>query len=172
MGSNHKVQNAESLSDLTCVDLDRFPLHKPHSEIYRRCIAEAQEGLAKEGCCVLRGLVRADALPKIAAETGDLAPKAHFTSSRATVYGQVSDETQPEGHPLSAEVQRDNGFVAGDHIDDSAWIRQLYHAPAFRNFIGACLVGHIGTPHLPFGLIRAFAFTSFWGLWRGTRYSK
>jgi len=33
MGSNHKVQNAESLSDLTCVDLDRFPLHKPHSEI-------------------------------------------------------------------------------------------------------------------------------------------
>lgn len=124
---------------LDCVETGRYPLQDPASDAYRARVAEARADLERDGCCVLRGLIREDALGVIADETRALAPRAHFTSSRATVYGGLPDPSQPEGHPLSREVQRDNGFVAGDFISPDARIRQLYHAPEFRNFIGACL---------------------------------
>jgi hypothetical protein len=131
--------DAAAPAALACVDLDLYPLHLPDSETYERCIAEARESLASDGCCVLPGLIREDALPDISAETREMAPHAYFTSSRATVYGGSADKTQPRGHPLRVEVQRNNGFVAGDHIGGSTRVRQLYHTPAFREFIGACV---------------------------------
>lgn len=124
---------------LGCVDTERFPLRDPSSATYRRRVEEAREGLARDGCCVLRGLIRPEALAALTEETTGLAPEAHFTSSRATVYGNTPDPDMPEGDPRRVEVQRDNGFVAGDLIPDRARIRQLYHDDDFRRFVGDCL---------------------------------
>ncbi|WP_305971323.1 MULTISPECIES: hypothetical protein [unclassified Mameliella] len=124
---------------LGCVDTERFPLRDPDSATYRLRVTEAREALEHDGCCVLRGLIRPDALPALAEETAGLAPKAHFTSSRATVYGNTPNPDHPEGDPRRVEVKRDNGFVAGDFIPDTAQIRQLYHDADFRRFVGACL---------------------------------
>ncbi|MWD27822.1 hypothetical protein E0K89_010080 [Aquicoccus sp. SCR17] len=133
-------QDAElSRGPLDCVETSRFPLHDPASEAYRQRVEEARADLERDGCCVLRGLIREDALAQLGAETRALAPHAHFTSSRATVYGGLPDKAQQPGHPLGVEVQRDNGFVAGDFIAPETRIRQLYHAPEFRKFVGACL---------------------------------
>jgi hypothetical protein len=133
------IETAVSADALSPVDLDRYPLDAPGGQTYRHCVAEARAALQNDGCAVLKRLIRPAALSGIAEETRALAPQAHFTSSRATVYGGTPDPDRPEGHPLRAEVQRDNGFVAGDLIGPETRIRQLYHAPEFRRFIGACL---------------------------------
>lgn len=124
---------------LAPVDIDRYPLDAPGSKAYRDCVGEARAALAADGCAVLKGLIRPEALSELRAETQALAPLAHFTSSRATVYGGAPDPEMPEGHPLRTEVQRDNGFVAGDLVGAQTQIRQLYHCPQFRRFVGACL---------------------------------
>jgi hypothetical protein len=124
---------------LSCVDLERFPLHQPDGEAYATRIAEARDSLATDGCCVLPGFIKREVLAELAAESSDLASHAHFAGSRATVYGKNPDETQPAGHALREEVHRDNGFVAGDNIGATTHIRQLYHATSFRNFVGACV---------------------------------
>ncbi len=126
-------------SALDCIDLERFPLHRPESAAYRARVAEARASLADDGCCVLRGVVAERALSDLARETAGLAPHAHFTASRATVYGGTPDLAQSEGHPRRVEVRRDNGFVAGDLIGPETHIRRLYQAPAFRRFVGDCL---------------------------------
>jgi hypothetical protein len=124
---------------LSFVDLDRFPLNQSDSEAYHECVEGARSSLSDDGCCVLQGLINEDALNDTAAETRNLASYAYFAGSRATVYGGSPDMSLPSEDPRRVEVQRDNGFVAGDRIPAETRIRQLYHAPAFRNFIGACV---------------------------------
>ena len=124
---------------ISVVDLDHYPIHLPDSKIYQLRISAARKGLESEGCCVLKGFIRTDSLAQISAETAALCPKAHFTGSRATVYGGPLDPAYPTDHPRNMAVQRDNGFVAGDLIGGQTAVRRLYHAKSFRDFVGQCL---------------------------------
>ncbi len=124
---------------LDSLDLERYPLDRPESDLYAGRVAEARESLADDGCCVLPGLVRPAALAEMAAETRRLAPEAHVITANPTVYGGSPDESFPEGHPRRRSVARANGFVAADRIGPETRIRRLYEAPAFRAFVGACM---------------------------------
>jgi len=124
---------------LDCIDLDRYPLHRPHAPLYRQRVAEARASLEEDGCCVIPGLIREGALPDIAAETQALAPDAYRTAATLTVYGAPPCEDAPEGDPLGIGVRRSNAFVAADRIGPERRIRQLYESPDFRAFVGRCM---------------------------------
>lgn len=136
-----KVQEIEKTTPaaLEIVDLERFPLHRPASATLASRVEEAREQLTADGCCRLASLIRPEALARVAAETQALAPYAHFTRSRATVYGGEPDFSFPADHPRRVEVQRDNGFVAGDMISPGSLMRALYHAPEFQAFLARCI---------------------------------
>jgi hypothetical protein len=127
------------LSALDMVDLDQYPLDQPGSALYRQRIAEARDGLLASGCCVLPKLVKAERLAHLAEETRGLAGGAFFAGSEATVYGGAPNPDYPDGHPFGTRIYRENGFVAGDRISPETRIRRLFHAPAFRDFIAACI---------------------------------
>lgn len=134
-----ELSDPDTTSALDCVETGRYPLDRPDSAAYQSRVSEARAALERDGCCVLRGLIRQDALEALRRETAALAPDAHFTSSLATVYGTAPDTDAPRTDPRGAEIRRDNGFVAGDLIPAATRIRRLYHHPGFRRFIGDCL---------------------------------
>src|SRR5262245_23480470 len=131
--------DSKTTSAIDVVDLDLYPIHLPQSEIYQSRISAARKSLESEGCCVLKGFIRPEALGQIAVEPAAHSPKAHFTGARATVYGGPLDPAYPADHPRNMVVQRDNGFVAGDFIGGETAIRRLYHAKEIRDFVGRCL---------------------------------
>lgn len=136
--ASHASRSAHP-NPLDCLDLERYPLDRPESARYRDCVAAARAGLAEDGCCVLPGLIRREALADVAAETGALAPEAHHATRTLTVYGGRPDAGAPAGDPRGTGVRRNNAFVAADRIGGHFRIRRLYEAAAFRRFVGACM---------------------------------
>lgn len=126
-------------SALDLVDLEKYPIHTPDGDGYRQRLEAAWRELDDDGCCVLPGFIRADRLAELESETRELSPLAQYSSTEATVYGTEADIDVEPDHPLRHQVQRDNGFVAGDLIGPEVSIRRLYHADEFQAFIRDCL---------------------------------
>src|SRR3546814_10308748 len=71
--------------------------------------------------------------------TRALAAKAHFNQIRTNAYSSEDDPLLPAGHPRRIFMERTNGFVAGDLISAATPLRSLYHSPAMKRFVGACV---------------------------------
>lgn len=121
------------------VDLARYPVDRPDSEAGRALVAEARRALAEDGCAVLKGFVRPDALARMTEETLALSPEAHFNRTRTNPYSSGDDPSLPEGDPRRVFMERTNGFVAGDRIGPETALRRLYHDPAVQGFVAAAM---------------------------------
>ncbi|WP_375509003.1 hypothetical protein, partial [uncultured Caballeronia sp.] len=128
-----------SVNALNWINTDKYPLDNPGAESLRIVVNDVRSQLRSNGCAVLKNFIRPEALGAMASEAAMLAPRAFFTHAEATVYGGEPDESFPEGHPRRHILKRENGFVAGDFIDLSTGIRQIYHSPELKAFLAGCL---------------------------------
>ena len=130
---------AESLNDVTAlqglVDLERYPIFDLEGEQRQQLIDECRRQLAKDGCVVLKRFVPQAALERLERETERLSPQAHYNQIETNPYNSDGDPSLPASHPKNRFGDRTNGFVAGDRIDDSTIIRQVYQNPDFQHFI-------------------------------------
>lgn len=121
------------------VDLQRYPLDDlaaaPGAALIERC----RDQLQNDGCVVLDGFIRPDALTRLENETAHLGPNAHYNSTVTNIYNSDADPSLPESHPVNIFNERTNGFVAGDMIPDGTLIRSLYAQPVFQSFIAATM---------------------------------
>ena len=124
---------AASLEGL--VDLERYPIFDRDSQRGQQLIDECRRQLAKDGCVVLKHFVPQAALARLERETERLSPEAHYNQTETNPYNSDGDPSLPASHPKNRFDDRTNGFVAGDRIDDSTIIRQVYENPAFQRFI-------------------------------------
>lgn len=127
--------DATRLSDL--INLDRYPFDRLDSEAGQALIAECRQQLNDDGCVVLDGFVRDDALVRLEQETERLSPEAHYNETETNPYNSDGDPSLPESHPKNRFGDRTNGFVGGDRIDANTIVRQLYEHPDFQRFIAA-----------------------------------
>ena len=121
------------------IDTDRYPLHRPDSPEYRELIARCRHQAEAEGCVVIKGFVRPDALQRMAAESEALAPKAHYNDTYTNPYNSADDPSLPDDHPKRIFADRTNAFVAGDTIGADSEIRRLYHDRAVQQLVADCL---------------------------------
>ena len=121
------------------IDTDRYPLHRPDSPEYRDLVAQCRHQAEEEGCVVIKGFVRPDALRRMAAESEALAPKAHYNDTYTNPYNSADDPSLPDDHPKRIFADRTNAFVAGDTIGADSEIRRLYHDPAVQQLVADCL---------------------------------
>lgn len=130
---------AESLNDAPSleglVDLERYPIFDLKGERRQQLIDECRRQLAKDGCVVLKRFVPQAALERLERETERLSPQAHYNQIETNPYNSDGDPSLPASHPKNRFGDRTNGFVAGDRIDDSTIIRQVYQNPDFQRFI-------------------------------------
>jgi len=119
------------------IDTDRYPFHQLDCERGRQLIDTCRRQLADDGCVVLNGFVRDDALVRLEQETERLSPEAHYNQTETNPYNSDGDPALPESHPKNRFGDRTNGFVGGDRIGAGTIVRQLYEHPDFQRFIAA-----------------------------------
>ena len=121
------------------IDLSRYPIDRPDTPEHDAMLAELRASLEHDGCAVLKGFVRADALPALIAEADRVAPHAHRSYGRTNAYFSQDEPNLPETHPVRRFYDRSNAFIPGDNFGPESGLRAIYEWPAFMPFIRACL---------------------------------
>ncbi|WP_286222103.1 HalD/BesD family halogenase [Marinobacter apostichopi] len=131
------TQDAEAIREALggVVNLERYPIDQIDSTTGEALIERCRAQLDDDGCVVLDGFIRDEALARLEPETERLSPEAHYNQTETNPYNNAGDDSLPDSHPMNRFDDRTNGFVAGDRIGQDTIIRQVYQNPAFQSFI-------------------------------------
>lgn len=120
------------------IDQGRYPIDR-RGPARDAVVARAHDDLARDGCAVLKGFVRACKLPELIAECDRVAPFAHRNFNHTNVYFTQDRPEFPATHPLRRFYPRSNAFVPADNLGADSWLRALYEWPSFAAFIQEAL---------------------------------
>ena len=130
----HAIARAEDF-----IDLDAFPLDGRDPAGYGEVLKDAQAQLDDDGCCILRGFVRAGMIPVLAAEGDRVARHAHRSFNRTNPYFSEDDPDLPPNDPRRRFYDRSNAFVPADHFGSESGLRAIYEYAPFQQFIRTAL---------------------------------
>lgn len=133
------LADAERTDLSALVDTQRYPLHDYGDPRLQAEIARVREDLNREGCAVLRGFLRPEALEQARREGEQLSTKSYYSSRRVNAWFTRYDETLEAADPRRIFMERTSGFVTRDLIPADAVIHQLYVSPAMKRLVAACL---------------------------------
>ncbi|MCT8504770.1 phytanoyl-CoA dioxygenase family protein [Chromohalobacter moromii] len=137
--TQRRLADAERTDLSELVDTDRYPLHDVDDSRLQAEIARVREDLDREGCAVLRGFLRPEALEQARNEGRELSAKSYYASRRVNAWFTSDDESLPESDPRRHFMERTSGFVTRDMIPADAVIQQLYVSPAMKRLVAECL---------------------------------
>ena len=127
-----------NLADL--IDLRAFPIHTPASAGYVAAVDRARAGLRSEGCAVLGGFVRPEAVAKLNDEVVARKHATHYSTQVINPYFHTSfNPDYPPEHPVNTFIERSSGFIPGDAWDPCCATETLFRAPEVARFIADCL---------------------------------
>ena len=121
------------------IDLQRYPIHKPASRQFADLITHVREELADDGCAVLKGFVRTDAIEAFVADAERASPFAHTSFNRTNAYFSQDDKRLPQNHPIRRFYDRSNAFIPADNFGDDSPLRAVYEYASFMPFIRKAL---------------------------------
>ena len=113
------------------VDLEAHPIMDANF------LATCQATLDRDGVLVLADFLTAEALAAIHAEAVAGRKDAYFCAQNHSVYLTPLDPAYPEDHPANRQVVSSKGCICDDMVSAQSPLRQLYDAPAFRDFVRA-----------------------------------
>ena len=117
------------------IDLERYPLDQPDSARYAAVLNDCRAHLRSEGCMVVPGFIRAEAIEVLIAEADSVAEAAHRSYNDTNVYFSADDESLPKSHPRRRFYRRSNAFVPADNFGADSPLRAIYEWPGFMPFI-------------------------------------
>lgn len=118
---------------MAMIDTERYDLDDP--ALARTCLAQFRA----EGISVLPGFLHAEAVATLVAESDDLAPSAHRSATRATVFLATADPALPSGDLNAIELESSVEVVGYDLFPAHSALRALYESEELLAFIGRCL---------------------------------
>ena len=122
------------------VDLVAFPIHDPASAGYVAVVDRARSGLRSEGCAVLGGFVRPEAVERLNAETYERKHTTHYSTQVMNPYFHtVFNPEFPRDHPVNTFIERSSGFIPGDAWDPGCATGVLFRTPEVARFLADCL---------------------------------
>lgn len=121
------------------IDLDRYPIDRPGSDDCDNLIGTLRQELAEDGCAVIKGFIRTEALPGLIAEGDGVSPQAYRSFNRTNPYFSQDDPDLPPEHPLRRFEDRSNAFIPGDNFGPDSPLRAIYEYPPFMPFIREAL---------------------------------
>lgn len=125
------------LADL--VDLERYPVHRPHSPRWEEAVAEARAGLADLGAAELPGFLTPQGVAAAVADAVELEAVGHRNAGPATAYLELPDPDLPVGHARRWLGRASVAAIAYDLFPASSPTRRLYESEAVRAFVEAIL---------------------------------
>jgi hypothetical protein len=120
------------------IDRMRYPIDEEGPGL-DALLSATQAQLADDGCAVLSGFVRPDAIPALVAECDRVSPGAHRNFNETNVYFTKDHPELSESHPLRRFYPRSNAFVPADNFGADSVLRSIYEWPPFVSFIKRAL---------------------------------
>lgn len=121
------------------INLTKYPINQPECVTSSEIINKVRADLAKDGCAVLKGFVKSEAIEHLTNEADKAAPFAHNSKNRTNVYFSQDDETLEENHPKRRFYDRSNAFIPADNFGSNSALRAIYEWPAFFQFVREAL---------------------------------
>lgn len=121
------------------VDLERYPLDRPGTEAYRRCVDSVRHALETGSCAVLSDFIRAGRIEVLRAEATELKPQAVYRRHEHNPYFSHIPDDLPDNDPRRFRAGRTNGMVPADRFDRDRSLWQLYTSQTLRSFLADCL---------------------------------
>ena len=121
------------------IDLDRYPIDRTETRAYGAMLDRVRCDLARDGCAVLAGFVRASAIATLVTEAERVSPFAHRSFNRTNAYFTEDDESLPCGHPVRRFYERSNAFVPADNFGPDSSLRAVYEWEPFAPFVRTVL---------------------------------
>src|SRR3984957_5147790 len=121
------------------VDLKRYPVLDPDSEVYSNVVAAGRTAIATRGAAELPGFVSPAGVTALVDDAESLASRAHRSAGQGTAYLEVPDFSLPEGHPRLTWGTSRVGAVPYDVIPRSSPLRRLYEWSPMPELIAAIL---------------------------------
>ncbi len=109
------------------IDMVRHPLN---DENWR---TKTKDDLDRHGCVALPDFLRPEALLSLQTEAAAGIEKAYFKPQHHTIYLSPPDKNFDENHIRNRLVLSSKGCITDDQIDGSSVLKQLYHAPTFKD---------------------------------------
>ncbi len=126
------------LSEL--VDLESFPIDEPTSVLYQHIVEIARSGLRSEGCAVLKGFVRKQAIQSLNAEVYERKHLTHYSTQVINPYFHTEfNPDYAEDHPVNTFIERSSGFIPGDAWERGCATGLLFRAPEVARLLADCL---------------------------------
>lgn len=122
------------------VDTERYPIDNPNSDDWHQVVASVRRELAHDGCAVLDGFLRPDAVAKAREQIAAVAPHAMIRRWEGSVHATSDTESS-----LGAEDPRRKsypnllGHVTRDQIPPDSVVARLYASPILKTFVAACV---------------------------------
>ena len=134
------IQQAAPMNLPDLVDLQAFSIHEPASAEYVAAVDRARAGLRSEGCAVLGGFVRPEAVARLNDEIVARKHTTHYSTQVMNPYFHTSfNAGYPVDHPVNTFIERSSGFIPGDAWDPGCATDILFRAPEVTRFIADCL---------------------------------
>ena len=134
------MQRAASLGLSDLVDLQAFPIRDPASAGYVAAMDGARACLRSEGCAVLGGFVRPEAVTRLNDEILERKHATHYSTQVMNPYFHTDfNPDYPADHPVNTFIERSSGFIPGDAWDPGCATDVLFRAPEVVRFIADCL---------------------------------
>ena len=116
------------------IDLDRYPVDKPDSEVGHTLISTCRAALEEAALCALAGFVHPEAVARMAREAESLAPAACRYDRPRNAY-EASEEAWSEGHPRTIEHPCRYWQVLNHQISNDSPVRAIYLWEPLREFL-------------------------------------
>lgn len=120
------------------VDLDHYPIFEP-GDRQQALIRKIRAELADDGCAVLKGFVRGDAIAQLVDEADAASSNAHASHNKTNAYFSRDNPDLPKDHPVRRFFDRSNAFIPADNFGSDSGLRAIYSSPRFVSFIRECL---------------------------------
>ncbi|WP_242654742.1 HalD/BesD family halogenase [Shimia aestuarii] len=120
------------------IDLDRYPIHED-GPARAALLERVRQELAKDGCAVIKGFLRPEAIGPLVREADSVAHRGHRSFSRTNPYFTADDPTLPTDDPRRQFFDRSNSFIAADCFEKDGPLRRIHDSDGFDAFIQACL---------------------------------
>lgn len=122
------------------INLDAFPLDRPHTGEYRQLVADAARTLSELGVLSLESFLTGEGTARLAGVVRELLPQAHRSVRQDTAYGIPPSDDMPADHPYRILGRTDRYGVAY-HQMHATELGELYRWPPLRQFV-ADVTGH------------------------------
>lgn len=121
------------------LDLERYPLHEPHSAAWRETADRCRADLDRTGMFNLEGLLREGVAGRVAAELETVMRDASFTHKRRhNIYFEPDLPGLPADHGARTEFETVNRTICADQMRHSL-ITQIYEYQPLIRFLAAVM---------------------------------